>query len=288
MTISTIIVNYNTGETLLKCVEAVLKSTIYSKVYVVDNASTDSSAQDLRSLYGDHQGIEFLFNPSNMGFSPAVNALARRIKTDLVLVLNPDCILTPTALEGLCVALEKDEKAALAGPAVHDSDGRMQRATVRRFPSPWKSLMTATGLWRLGQWWPVFHGVEVNVAASRTDPVIAEAVSGACMLIKRGALEAVGYLDEAYALHCEDLDLMYRLGEQGWHCLYVPQAYCDHQQGLSSRSRPVWVHLQKHRGMVRFFNKFQAKNTAWPIRLLVRTGIWFRFVLLWPLVLIRR
>ena len=108
------------------------------------------------------------------------------------------------------------------------------------------------------------------------------------MLIRRSAFEAVAYMDEAYCMHCEDLDLMYRLAEKGWHCLYVPQAACVHLQGKSSRSRPTWVHYQKHRGMARFFRKFQAKTTSLPVRLLVYTGIWLRFVVLWPLVLVRR
>ena len=288
MTIAAIIVNYNAGETLQRCVNALLKSTVHTKLTVVDNASSDGSAENLRNLYGDHQGIEFLFNPSNLGFAPAVNAVARRSTADWILILNPDCILEPETLSRLKAALVKDPRAGLAGPAVRDKGGRIQRATLRRFPVPWKSLMTASGLWRLGQWFPVFHGVEVDVSKLTGDTAICEAVSGACMLIRRSALEAVGFLDEAYAMHCEDLDLMFRLQQQGWHCLYVPQASSVHQQGLSSRSRPTWVHFQKHRGMTRFFKKFQAKTTFFPLRMLVYAGIWLRFMILWPLVLIRR
>lgn len=288
MTIAAIIVNYNAGETLQRCVNALLKNTEHTNLTVIDNASSDGSAENLRNLYGDHQGIEFLFNPSNLGFAPAVNALARRSTADWLLILNPDCILAPETLSRLKAALVNDPGAGLAGPAVHDKDGRIQRASLRRFPDPWKSLMTASGLWRLGQWFPVFHGVEVDVAKLTGDAEICEAVSGACMLIRRSALEAVGFLDEAYAMHCEDLDLMFRLQQQGWHCLYVPQASSVHQQGLSSRSRPTWVHFQKHRGMTRFFKKFQAKTTFLPLRMLVYAGIWLRFMILWPLVLIRR
>jgi hypothetical protein len=288
VTIATIIVNYNAGDTLVRCVDAVLKSTQHSKVYVVDNASTDGSAQALRNMYGDRQGVEFLFNPRNIGFASAVNALSRRLDTDRLLVLNPDCILEQTALERLGAALDNDPRAALAGPAVVDGRGRIQRATVRRFPDPWKSLMTATGLARLGRICKGLRGVEVKVPKDRLEPFIVDAVSGACMLIRREAFTRVGYLDEGYAMHCEDLDLMYRLQQDGWHCLYVPGAVCTHLQGLSSRSRPGWVHLQKHRGMLRFFNKFQARGTAWPMRLLVRAGIWLRYALLWPLVMMRR
>ena len=94
-------------------------------------------------------------------------------------------------------------------------------------------------------------------------------------------------MDEAYGLHCEDLDLMYRLQQQGNHCVYVPAARVFHQQGVSSRSRPFWVHRQKHLGMQRFFRKFQAKRYPLPMRWMVVAGIWLRYFLTLPLVLLR-
>lgn len=288
MTVDTIIVNYNAGETLRDCVSALLKSQLKSKITVFDNASADKSAENLREPYENLAEVELLFNTTNLGFAPAVNAVARKTKADWLLILNPDCILEPETLGTLVSALEKDKHAALAGPSVLDESGKIQRATLRRFPDPWKSLMSASGLWRLGRRFPAFQGVEVKVSKSATNTEICEAVSGACMLVRRTAFEQVGYLDEEYAMHCEDLDLMYRLREKGWHCLFIPQARCIHKQGLSSRSRPTWVHFQKHRGMARFFRKFQADSLLFPIRMLVYIGIWLRFILLWPLVLIKR
>jgi len=288
MSIDTIIVNYNAGKALQQCVNALMASTEHTKVTVVDNASDDRSAQNLHNLYGNHQGVEFLFNPGNLGFAPAVNAVARRSKADWVLILNPDCILEPETLGRLKAALVEDPRAGLAGPAVRDENGRIQRATLRRFPDPWKSLVTASGLWRLGRWFPAFHGVEVDISKLGVEVTSCDAVSGACMLIRRVALEEVDFLGEDYAMHCEDLDLMYRLKLEGWHCLYVPLANSVHQQGVSSRSRPTWVHFQKHLGMVRFFKKFQAATTNFPLRVLVYAGIWLRFVILWPLALIKR
>ena len=81
---------------------------------------------------------------------------------------------------------------------------------------------------------------------------------------------------------------MYRLREQGKPSLFVPAARVYHLQGLSSRSRPVWVHWQKHRGMQRFFTKFQAGRYAWPLRWTVVAAIWARFALTLPLALLRR
>jgi len=288
MTVSTIIVNFNAGEVLQQCIEALLKSTVQTQITVVDNASSDKSAENALKLFKNHEAIRFQFNPVNLGFAPAVNSVARRAETDWVLILNPDCIVEPETLGRLIGAMDIDKRAALAGPAVLDEEGQSQRATLRRFPDPWKSLMTASGFWRLAKWFPVFHGIEVDVSELTAKTQKCEAVSGACMLMRRDALEKVGFLDEEYAMHCEDLDLMFRFRQQGWHCLFVPQARCVHKQGLSSRSRPSWVHFQKHRGMARFFGKFQAQSTFLPIRMLVYAGIWLRFIILWPLILIRR
>ena len=287
MSITAIIVNFNAGDTLRQCVIALLNSTQHARVCVVDNASTDDSTQNLQSLYGNRQGVEFVLNATNLGFATAVNAMARHCKSDYLLILNPDCILEIGALEQLLKALEGEPQAVLAGPAIHDENGLIQRATVRRFPAPGRSLMTATGLWRLGRWFPALHGIEVDVSTLGEEPSACDAVSGACMLIKRQALEAVGFLDEGYFMHCEDLDLMYRFADKGWHCLYVPRAIASHQQGLSSRSRLQWVHFQKHRGMARFFKKFQAPAASLPFKMLVYTGIWLRFVVLWPTTILK-
>ena len=164
MNIHVIIVNYNAGDALRRCVQAVHASSRGARITLVDNASGDGSAEQLRNLYGDRQGIEFLFNASNLGFAPAVNAIARRSTADWLLVLNPDCIVESGTIERLVAALQEDRLAALAGPAVRDVNGRMQRATVRRFPTPKNSLMTASGLWRLGRWFPSFRGIEIKAS----------------------------------------------------------------------------------------------------------------------------
>jgi hypothetical protein len=81
---------------------------------------------------------------------------------------------------------------------------------------------------------------------------------------------------------------MYRLHQRGLRCLFVPYARVFHAQGVSSASRPAWVHWQKHRGLQRFFVKFQAKQTSLPLRWLVIGGIWIRFAVTLPLAWLSR
>lgn len=289
--VDVVIVNFNAGEALARCAGSVLKQDACASLTVVDNASGDGSLERVEQKYGADPRLKLLRNSDNRGFARAVNQAAQQSagaqSQDCLLILNPDCEVDADALETLRGALDREPGAALAGPLVVDSEGRPQRATLRHFPDPRAALLTFSGLWRLGRWWPAWRGVE------RSDELPgevarAEAVSGACMLVRRSAFEAAGGLDEAYGMHCEDLDLMYRLQQAGWHCLYVPAAQAMHLKGVSSRSRPLWVHRQKHLGMQRFFRKFQARECAPPLRWLVYAGIWAHYLLLLPVVFLRR
>lgn len=288
--VATLIVNFNAGDALARCVESVLSQGCKATVTVVDNASSDGSAKRLDELYGRGNAVDVICNDQNIGFSRAVNQAAEAVRDGLepyLLVLNPDCELFPGSLRTLVEALESNPGAALAGPAVVDRHGAPMRGSFRRFPTPWRSFLTFSGLWRLGRHIPAFAGVE-PAGKAPLETTAAEAVTGACLLLRKDRFFEIGGMDEGYALHCEDLDLMYRLAERGQERLYVPAARVYHLQGLSSRSRPAWVHWQKHHGMRRFYDKFQAGDDPLPLRWLVRFGIGVRFLLTLPLVLLRR
>jgi GT2 family glycosyltransferase len=284
-----VIVNYNAGEVVVDCIRSVYDQREPVRLTVVDNASTDGSDEKIAGAFEDREHFTLLKNRDNRGFAAAVNQAAAVpvSKAPYLLVLNPDCEMLPGSIAALTAALEANESAALAGPLVIDADKRPARGTLRRFPDPWRSLLTFSGLWRLERQVPAFEGVEVS-GELPSEIAVAEAVSGACMMLKRSAFDELGGLDEAYGLHCEDLDLMYRLRASGRCSLFVPGAKVIHRQGVSSRSRPLWVHRQKHRGMQRFFQKHQARNYAFPLRWLVVGGIWVRYVLTLPFVVARR
>jgi GT2 family glycosyltransferase len=283
-----IIVNFNAGEALARCVESVLSQGEAVKVLVADNASNDGSLESVSSLFGKMEHVRVAANDENLGFSRAVNRAAASdflAGVDYLLILNPDCELYPGALRALRETLAaRRGEAGVAGPQVTDRRGEPLRGTYRRFPDPWRSFLAFSGLWRLGRLLTGFEGVE-PVRALPESTVPADAVSGACMMLERTLFEEAGGLDEAYGLHCEDLDLMYRLTRSGRACLYVPSARVYHEQGVSSRSRPAWVHWQKHRGMQRFFTQHQAADYPFPVRWLVYAGIWLRFAVTLPLVL---
>ena len=286
--ITAIVVNYNAGPVLMRCVRSVLASGASVDLRVVDNGSSDGSIERLRNTTRPGSGVEILQNAGNLGFGRAVNGAAAGAASDWLLVLNPDAVLEPGALGALRDALAADPRAAVAGGDVRDADGRPERAAVRRFPTTRRTLVTVSGLARLERWFPALQGVSVPVSRRPVSTAPVEAVSGACLLLRREAFEAAGGFDPGYALHCEDLDLMKRLADAGWRCLYVPSARVVHEKGVSSRSRPLWVHTQKHLGMLRYDRKFHPGGAHLPARAAVALGAWLHWLLTLPWVWLRR
>ncbi|HLF30549.1 MAG TPA: glycosyltransferase family 2 protein [Xanthomonadales bacterium] len=283
-----IIINYNAGDAVVRAVASVLSTREPLHLVVADNASSDGSCERLRSLYASNPRFALLENGQNLGFARAVNACARETRETYLLILNPDCELYPGALAELRQALEDDPAAALAAPQVIDHREKALNGTLRMFPAPGRALMTASGLWRLSRWIPLLRGVEISAENAPPQTCRAEAVSGACMLVRNEAFRQLGGFDEGFSLHFEDLDLMYRLRQHGHYCLFVPAARAFHQPGTSSRSRPWWVHRQKHLGMQRFFHKHYAAKYFGPVRAMVYGAIWLHYLLTLPLVWLRR
>jgi GT2 family glycosyltransferase len=281
VSVTAIVVNYNAGPLLTECVASLVTGGV-TDVRVVDNASTDRSLERLRQQFGRHDSVRVLANPTNRGFGPAVNDQLPLIVRESLLIINPDCRLEAGALDALQGALGADPTIGLVGPAVVDGKGRMEPAACRYFPTPRRAFMTATGLHRLAGWVPALTGVADPDGPVRNRVTCVEATSGACMLLRTDAFREVGGFDEAYTLHAEDLDLMRRLQDRGWKVAYVPAARAVHVQGVSSASRPLWVHRQKHRGLARYYAQHQAAQDSALTRLLFRTGLWAHWLALLP------
>jgi GT2 family glycosyltransferase len=136
----------------------------------------------------------------------------------------------------------------------------------------------AFGLSRFADRWPkLFFDFHLHTQPLPTHPIEVEAISGACMLIRRAAMRDVGRWDEGYFMHCEDLDLSMTLRHKGWKIMFVPDARIVHHKGGCSDSRPIFVEWHKHRGMMRFYRKFFQHQYPGPLMWLVALGIWLRF-----------
>ena len=277
--ISAIIVNYNAGSYLAQCLTTVLQHV--DEVVVVDNASRDTSIDECIRQFGNEPKLIIIRNPANLGFAAACNIGYSKASGKFALFLNPDCVLNEKTIAVLLSILQSDPAIGMVGGLLLNSDGSEQGGGRRAIPTPWRSFVRAFGLYRLERLWPkLFFDFHLHKQPLPDRPVEVEAISGACMLVKREAVEDVGLWDEGYFLHCEDLDWCMRFRQKGWKILFVPSAPVTHALGVSSRSRPVFVEWHKHKGMMRFYRKFFGQQYPGILMLMVAGAVWLRFGLL--------
>lgn len=273
-----IVVNYNAGELLQGCVRSALEAGA-RRVIVVDNNSSDGSVEALEAALASDQ-LTIIQNANNLGFSRGCNAGVRVSDAEALLFLNPDCVLAPDALERMFAVLDSGDGVGMVGGLLCNPDGSEQPGGRRDFPTPGRAFARAFGLARLGRIFPsLLSDFNLHQTPLPAGPTDVDAISGACMLVSRKAIGAVGLWDEDYFLHCEDLDWCMRFRLAGWRVVFVPSAQVAHVGGASSRARPVFVEWHKHRGMLRFYAKFFRHQYPAPLWWLVVLGVWLRFML---------
>ena len=273
-TLSTIIVNYNAGSLLRKCVDSLLACPLDIEIIVVDNASSDASLDGLQDL----SQVCVIRNPANVGFAAACNIGVQASSAPFLLFLNPDCFFQPDAIAPLLAGLQSGDRVGMVGGLLVNEDGTEQGGGRRAVPTPWRSFVRAFGLHRFQDRWPkLFYDFYLHKQPLPNGPIEVEAISGACTLVKRAAVEEVGLWDEGYFLHCEDLDWCMRFRLKGWKILFVPDARISHALGACSQSRRVFVEWHKHKGMIRFYRKFFRRQYPGVLMGLVALGVWLRF-----------
>jgi GT2 family glycosyltransferase len=181
-------------------------------------------------------------------------------------------------MSGLLDAMDIDNRVGMTGGLLINSDGTEQAGGRRAVPTPWRSFVYAFGLVRFSDRWPrLFFDFHLHKQPLPDNAIEVEAISGACMIVRREAMQDVGEWDEDYFLHCEDLDWCMRFRQKGWKILFVPSAQITHALGVCSRSKPVFVEWHKHKGMMRFYRKFFRHQYPGVLMGLVAVGVWLRF-----------
>ena len=275
--VSAIIVNYNAGNLLRDCVDSLLASPLDIEIIIVDNASSDDSLDALLDL----PQVNVIRNEINTGFAAGCNTGIKAAAANYLLFLNPDCTFLPGTIKPLLNYLQTQERVGMVGGLLVDPDGKEQGGGRRAIPTPWRSLVRAFGLTRFSERWPrLFYDFHLHKQALPDEPIEVDAISGACMLVKREALEDVGLWDEGYFLHCEDLDYCMRFRKNGWKISFVPEARIVHEHGACSRTRPIFVEWHKHKGMMRFYRKYFSQQYPGLLMGLVTLGVWLRFSLI--------
>ncbi|HVB53372.1 MAG TPA: glycosyltransferase family 2 protein [Candidatus Acidoferrales bacterium] len=251
---------------------------------VVDNASDDGTADLVAERFPQ---VRLLRLDRNLGFGAANNLAARDLPGRALLLLNPDAVLVEDALVVMLRALDENPRRGAISPRIDRPDGRLDAACRRSFPTP------LTALWRLGGLSRLRPGSSRFGAYNLTHLPVDQATdvdsgSGACMLILREVWDKLGGFDQRFFMYGEDLDLCWRLQEQGFTVWYEPAARVVHRKGTSSRQVALLMLVAFHRSMWRFYrlHYLSGWNALWSP--LVGLGILLRLGWLLGLNAVRR
>ncbi len=283
--ISVVILNYNTRDLLRAAVSSAYRERAGEqvRVFVVDNASTDGSAEMIEDEFPEARLIRA---PRNGGFAYGNNLALREILAEdesaagtndqqLIMLLNPDAELERGALGALAGYLEDHPSVGAVGPRVLLPDGSLDLACRRSFPTPEVSFYRMTGLSRLFPRSRRFGRYNLTFLDPLEEAEV-DALTGAAMLLRASVAREVGLLDERFFMYGEDLDWCYRIKSYGWRVVYYPRAVVRHHKRAASTKRAIPSIRAFYDAMRVFHRKHYAPTTLPPVNLLIEAGIAFK------------
>lgn len=260
--LSIVVVNWNARDLLRSCLRSIYANPQKCSfdVTVVDNASADGSTDMVRQCFPEVRLIE---NRRNVGFAHANNQGIRRSNGRLILLLNPDTEVQAGALQALTNFLDGQPRAGAVGPRLLNPDGSLQ-------PSCHPTPTLAREFWRLFHLDAIYPYARYPMHRWDQDtPRRVDVIQGACLLLRRDALDQVGLLDEDYFMYSEEVDLCTRLRRAGWQIYWVPRAKVVHYGAQSTRQVADEMFLQLHRSKVLYFRKHCNNLTVRLYKLLL-------------------
>jgi putative colanic acid biosynthesis glycosyltransferase WcaI len=275
--LSCVIVTYQSLPTLDDCLRSLEaeREHVALETIVVDNASSDGTVEMIEERY---PWVTVVAERTNTGFARAANRAIAQSRGRRILLLNPDTIISPGALEATLAELERNPDVGVLGCKLVKPDGTFDHACKRGLPTVSSALFYVLALHRL---FPGSRRIAAYTAGQlgEDEAGIVDAVNGAFMLLRREAAAEVGGLDERFWLYGEDLDWCQRFGEKGWRVLYWPAVKVLHVKGASGRrGRSHRTNFAFHRSMWLYFDKHLAPRHSDAVRAVVWAGIWARFV----------
>jgi GT2 family glycosyltransferase len=261
--IDAVVVTYNSREQIRQCIGGLLGSDDVDVVTVVDNASTDGTADELADL-----GVRLIERQTNDGFAIACNVGWRAGDAPFVLIVNPDVTIEGESVQALVSLLERRPDVAAVGPRIVDPRGALE-FSQRRFPRLRSTFAQAVLLHRV---FPKADWTDevIRDPASYESAQTPDWVSGACIMIRRDALVAVDGLDEGFFMYREDVDLCRRVRSTGCDVGFDPSARCTHAGGASAPRSSLLPVLAESR--IRYTRKHSGQLAAVFERLGVALG----------------
>lgn len=260
-----VIINYNSRDLLGNCLMSV-ESESQEQVIVVDNASSDGSAEMVRR---DFPWVQLILSSRNDGYGAAANLAVASSSSKYVLLLNSDTYLQPGALQVLSHYLDEHPHVAIAGPRLINPDGTSQVSTFE-FPTPLQTLLRETSLSSF-----VPNSFKHPSAAFARD---VPWVLGATLAIRRTAFDAIGGFDETYFMYFEEVDLCYRLGQAGLQTHFVPGAAVMHVGAASTKRQRAAMLGQLYKSLCHFYRQHYSGREKIELKFIL-TYLMFRNIL---------
>ena len=279
-TLDIIIVSYNTSDLLAQCLVAIdlAEWPGLQTVWVVDNGSTDGSVEMVRQQF---PSVVLIESGDNLGFSKANNLALQRCTGDFVLLLNPDTQVGKQSFIASAEYLNGHPDTGMVSCKLVTSDGSLDLACRRSFPTAWDGFCRASGLSFRFPRSPLFARYNLTyLDENETYPV--EAVNGAYMFCTRAAVNRVGLLDPEFFMYGEDLDWCYRFRQAGYKIVYHPTTTTIHHKGQSSAPRSERMIKEMFKSNILFCRKhyFPQRGWLWQQAVLVGMNVWERVALL--------
>ncbi len=277
--LSIIIVNFNAGAFLRKCIASIYAETTETsfEIWVVDNNSRDDSVAMVKR---DFPAVHLIENAQNVGFARANNQAIAQCAGDYILLLNPDTVLLSAALDKMVRFMDENPRVGVAGCKVLNPDGSLQLACRRMIPTPSVAFFRMTGLSRLFPRSTVMARYNLTYLDENEVNEV-DAVSGAFLMVRREVLATVGGLDDNFFLYGEELDFCLRVKRAGLTVMYYPNAQIIHYKGECSKSNGRKAAFEFHRAMYLFHKKHYAQTSPWFVNCIVYLGIIFKACSSW-------
>ncbi len=274
--LAVVILNYNRADLLADCLASIAAAPTRCEVsvWVVDNASTDGSAQMVRERFA---WVHLIESPVNGGFAAGNNLALRQILAladppTYILLLNNDTVVPPGALDGLVDYLDQHPTVGAVGPKLLLPDGSLDLACRRSFPTPAVAFYRLFGLSRLFPRSRRFAAYNLTYLDPEVETEV-DSVVGACMMVRTAVVREVGLLDEAFFMYGEDLDWAYRIKQYGWKIVYYPAVTVYHYKRAASSRRPIPSIRAFYDAMRLFHRKHYAATTPALLNGLIELGI---------------
>jgi len=279
--VAVVVVSYNTRDLLINCLASILESANPDNVeiIVVDNASSDGSLAAVRETY---RKVITIANPANVGFGVACNQAIRESTAPFILLLNSDATITPQSFQALLDVMSTNAHCGAAGCRLVDAAG-LETPNTRNFLTPFNQAFEQAGVIDSINWkylrrtycptpGPTPDGNQQDCAVDWID--------GACLMLRRAALDEVGLFDEDFFMYSEDEDLCFRLREHGWTICYAATGNARHHGAASTTQNKFDMLRHFYSSQMLFLSKHRGPGSVFLYRVAMKTVLLLKCSLL--------